>query len=228
MQAYLNNPVLKRAMVKEIKEHQRLDQIIQGTYGAYYGGRWQGCAVGCALHSLNKIQGASDDNAVEANTSLHDRFPAELGIPLELAYHIDHVFENLPAKKAKRWPLQVTTAIKTGADLSSVIPALLQWMILDPADGLMATLKPRNSRERQIVRRFARLVKQDWAGETVTGAEWDEINTALETVGAWARARAWAGAWAGAWAWAGARAWAGAYPRLAQKTLELIRACDEP
>ena len=47
MLSFFGEPCLKAAVVKRVKEHQRLDQIIQGTY--WDGAR--GCAIGCVLHS---------------------------------------------------------------------------------------------------------------------------------------------------------------------------------
>ena len=95
MQAYLGDAELKRKLVAEITAHEQADQIIKGTYGQIYqdgAPTWKGCAIGCALHSLNRLQGQEE----EARTADHQRLEDELGIPVELAYHIDMLFERLP------------------------------------------------------------------------------------------------------------------------------------
>lgn len=228
--SYLGKPRLKARLLREITKHEKADQIIAGTYGRVDGRVWKGCAIGCALRSLNHIQ------KINGDTSRHDRLVAEVGWPLELAYHIDHVFEHLPTKVRKSWPRRVATAIPVGVDLSGVMPALLQWMILDPTNGLIATALTDPQRAAWI--EFARLVALDWTGQTVTSAEWIVLEDRLDDTGAWARARAgagagaWAGAWTWAWAGAGARAGAGAwawagdtnYVMLANQTLRLLRA----
>ena len=214
MQAYLNDPQLKRRLIAEIRKHEKADQIVSGTYGELRDRKWVGCAIGCALHSLNKIEKVADPRL---HTGEHARFPTELGIPIELAYHIDHVFENLPAAERKTWPRLVATAITPGADLSGVIPALLQWMILDKAAGLLSLVAAED--ERATFREFAALVARDWAGDTITDQQWNEIDARLNKIPVWAWARAGAGAWARARAWA----WAPEYSLLSGQTLKLLK-----
>jgi hypothetical protein len=217
MQAYLNDPTLKRRLVAEILKHQKADQIIKGTYGGLYGRDhiWKGCAIGCALHSLNALTDQT------ASTDQHQRFETELGIPVELAYHIDTVFENLPDKLSQTWPRRVAQAIKPGADLSGVMPALLRWMILDVKVGLVSLTT--NPDEQALFAEFADVVRRDWHGPPVSAAEWTAIDQKLNTVPVWARAGA--GAWAWARAWAGAGTWAEekSYVALSQHTLTLLR-----
>ena len=114
MQAYLNDPALKEDFVAEIKKHQEADQIIQGTYGKGSGESWKGCAVGCSIHSLNRLQGKRYD------TSNHKVYETALGIPEWLARLEDGIFEELPVEKAKQWPLCFASAISVGADLEPV------------------------------------------------------------------------------------------------------------
>lgn len=230
MQAYLNNPQLKADLLIELGKHEAADALVKGQYGE---SGWtlpegfKGCAIGCALHSLNALGG-------HGTTGEHSRFPDELGIPIELAYHIDTLFENLPDAESQTWPRRVLEAIQPGADLSGVVPGLLQWMLLDPTDGFVALA--RDDREREILTRFAARVARDWNGETATLEELDAFDRELNSIYVWARAWAWAGvwagagararAWAGAWAgaWARARAGARAYSRLSAETLRLIEA----
>jgi hypothetical protein len=234
MQAYLGDATLKDRFLAEITAHEAADAFVQGFYGRGSNGNFKGCAIGCALHSLNHLTQRPDPVADVAD---HDRFPIELGIPIELAYLVDHVFEQLPLPKAKAWLRQFAAAVPVGADLSSVVPTLRQWMLLDPVVGLIVIAQTED--ERAIVRRFAALVERDWWGNTVSLPEWTAIDAELDTIRAWAwararagaRARVGAGAWA--WAWARARAWAWArvidddYRRLAAKTCELLAAAPQ-
>lgn len=221
LQAYHNDPALKAALLKEIAQHEAADAFIQGLYSevsTINAVQFRGCAVGCSLHSLNRVQGHPEYAANKFSD--HARYPAELGIPIELAYLEDHIFESLPIAAARKWPGQFARAIRPGADLSGVMPALLQWMILDHTYGFIATTKDKGSQA--VYRRFAALVARDWedAG-SVTEEEWGKIDTDLNEIPEWAR---WARAWARAWAWARAGAWAGANQDLATQTLKLLRA----
>ena len=184
MQAYLNDPTLKDRFLAEIAAHEAADAFAQGFYGRGGNGDFKGCAIGCALHSLNHLQGSNTPTLYVGD---HDRFPRELGIPVELAYHVDHVFESLPMPDAKAWLRQFAAAIPVGADLSGVMPTLLQWMLLDPVGGLIVIAQTED--ERAIVRKFAALIERDWRGDIVPAAEWYAIDTELDTIRAWAWAR---------------------------------------
>jgi hypothetical protein len=56
-------------------------------------------------------------------------YETELGIPVMLARLEDWIFEGLPVERAKLWPKQFLTTIKSGSDLSLVgwleVPALV-------------------------------------------------------------------------------------------------------
>src|SRR3990172_7755553 len=102
--AFHGDAVLKQALLVEIAKHEAADAIIKGTYaarGSTLRDGFRGCAVGCALHSLNLLNGAYCPTP--KSVSDHTRFPRELGIPIELAYHIDTVFENLPDAESRTW-----------------------------------------------------------------------------------------------------------------------------
>jgi hypothetical protein len=100
----------KSDLVARLEEHYRLDQIVQGTY--YSGGK--GCAVGCATHDP---------------TGGHHKYPELWGIPPQLAYLEDHIFESLSVEDSKEWPLRFARAIPVGADLSRVWDQWAMWML---------------------------------------------------------------------------------------------------
>ncbi len=99
MIAYLNDPQLKADMLAELDEHRRLDQIVKGTYGEGTNGDWKGCAVGCAIHSLNRKRGT------KYSTSDHTAYEVGFGIPQMLARLEDGIFENLPDPVYLDWPI---------------------------------------------------------------------------------------------------------------------------
>ena len=131
--SYLNDPDLKARLLVEIAVHEQADEIAKGTYGTM-NGSWRGCAIGCSLRSLNRIQGAKDINV---ETGVHARFPKELGWPLWLACLEDNVFENLPMDLAKTWPRRVAAAIPVGAVIADrVLAQILVWVLIDGEFGI--------------------------------------------------------------------------------------------
>lgn len=128
MQAYKNNPKLRAKFLAEMDWHAEQDKIVQATYGdSCKNGDFRGCFVGCAVHSLARIEGK------KLNTSNHQLIEEYLAIPVEIAHLADAVFESLPADKAKKFAVKLPRAIKCGADLSMVIPHFLYWTLTDRA-----------------------------------------------------------------------------------------------
>lgn len=95
--AYLNDPALKAATLTKIEKHRELDQIVQGYYwNEDEDGVFRGCAVGCLL---------------EDPDGGHERYETEFGIPVQLAWLEDGIFEALEPDDAKEWPLRFMQAI---------------------------------------------------------------------------------------------------------------------
>ena len=114
MLSYNNDTKLKKLFVAEVENHRKLDMIVQGTYGEGQGDNWKGCAVGCAVHSLNKI------NGTRHQTYNHKVYEEELGMPEWLARLEDTIFEGLPKKEAMLWPVRFAKAVPVGVDLEPV------------------------------------------------------------------------------------------------------------
>ena len=132
LHAYLNDPQLKADFIAQIADHERQDAIIKGTYGAM-NGRFRGCAIGCALHSLNVLQGKSPTDRVDE----HCRYEKELGLPAWFAYLEDHIFESLPLDLAKTWPRRIAEALPVGAVVGDVVLAkILRWSLADDTFGV--------------------------------------------------------------------------------------------
>ena len=117
MQAFLNDAKVQSKFLLRVQEHAVADEIVQGKY--WEGGK--GCAVGCTIHGSD-----------------HSKYETQLGIPRELAYLQDAIFEALPAAEAKKFPAQFLEAIPLGADLSRVWDKFHVWLLLDEKDGLVA------------------------------------------------------------------------------------------
>ena len=113
---------LKERFVKELELHERQDRILQGTYGEIVEGEWKGCAVACSIRSL-----APDDDQVFYND--HSLYESLLGVPQELAYLEDALFERLPVGDAKGWPKRFGEAIPVGVDLSDVARLFKVWLM---------------------------------------------------------------------------------------------------
>ena len=116
MEAFHNNPLIKEYYFNRLNKHYQADEIVKGIY-------WQngkGCAVGCTIHS-----------------SSHKNYESELGIPENIANLQDRIFEQLPNKLAKEFPLQFLSAIKVGANLSKVSKLFTIWLLTDIEYGVL-------------------------------------------------------------------------------------------
>jgi hypothetical protein len=128
LRAFHNNHQLKVDMVSEIFNHQKQDQIVQGTYGQE-NGKWRGCAVGCSIHSYNLRYGK------DIPTGTHSAYETELGIPASLAHLEDYLFEAMPTEDAVKWPAEFMKAINVGVDLSLVAPKFIAGVLRDVVKG---------------------------------------------------------------------------------------------
>jgi hypothetical protein len=140
----------KRATLKQLRLHRELDQIVQGTY--WQGnGAGKGCAVGCLTHDPN---------------GGHDQFPDRWGIPVQIAYLIDQIFESLTVEEAKDWPVRFMSAVPVGADLSRVWDKFCVWMLRD--------LVPIAGENAAVVEQMAVLFDRAAGGDEPSDTEWTE------------------------------------------------------
>jgi hypothetical protein len=199
--AYHGNPKLKRMFLARVRAHVKADQLIQG-YGYWKDGK--GCAVGCTVH-------------LDLSGTAHQAYPRELGIPEELAYLEDHLFESLDVKRARAWPAQFLSAITPGADLSRVYGRWSAWNLIDPVDGVITLVTDDFPDVQRIVRETgaaceagdrvsaARAAEAAWAAGAAEAAE---AAWAAGAAGAARAAGAAGAAWAAEAAWAAGVAWA--------------------
>ena len=156
------NKKLKALMVAEIKNHQKQDQIIQGTYGQE-NGIWKGCAVGCSIHSLNlKLD-------KDYSTSDHSAYEKELGIPRIIACLEDRIFEGLSVEESKKWPLQFMQAVPVGVDLKLVWPEFAVWLLTDKKHGVIQYAK--TGSQRSAIQKVADLYQRKVDSKPTTRAQ---------------------------------------------------------
>ena len=198
---------IKDKYLKRLKIHYDADQIIKGTY-------WEngkGCAVGCTVHS-----------------GKHDSFETELGITWRLAILEDSLFEKLPNKEAKEFPIQFLNAIPVGVDTNIIFKKFIIWNLTDEKEGLIYHIK--NKDEINLLKRVADTYTRSFA-EEISEREWKAL--ADEARSAYTYAYAYASASASAYASASASAYASASPewqkifderilRMRDKLLELL------
>lgn len=175
--AWHGEQVLKEEIVSDLRDDLEQERFNQGGYLESHEGdrEFVGCHIGCLMMAktrykmrrnkpgepllrLNTIATVLADEAA----SWHENLPAELGIPTAVGHFWDKMFESLPAELAPRFAVESLECIEAGADLSTVLPELIVWMITDPHDGfLRTTIYPLSDREHEI-RAHAEQVAQVW------------------------------------------------------------------
>jgi hypothetical protein len=183
MKSFHSEPCLKAAVIDRLKEHQRLDQIIQRIY--WDGTR--GCAIGCVLHSGD-----------------HLAYETQLGLPVFLAYMDEYIFERLPIQEAKSWPLRFIEAVPVGVDLDLVFPRFMHWLLSAP-DGMRkhangATLPIIDTLVTLYARRIEGIPFDVHAAWSAADAAWSAARSAADAAdAAWGAADAARGAADVAW-----------------------------
>ena len=148
MEAFHNDPSIKEEYITRLNEHYQADQIIKGQYWA----NGKGCAVGCTIHSGD-----------------HNKYELELGIPEDIAHLQDSIFEGLPNKLAKQFPLEFLSSINVGADLKNVSKLFMIWMLTDEKYGVMQYVE-----DKKIVQEVADAISKDMISP-VPFKEWEEL-----------------------------------------------------
>jgi hypothetical protein len=157
MLAYSHPIVTRDAFLTELQRHADADQIVKGQY--WEGGR--GCAVGC---SLNSISWLLVDGSVPRDD--HEMLAKILGVPPQLTYFEDTIFEGLPVDLALQWPMRFASAIQQDANLSNVWPQFTVWMLREIA---LPAARGRPACEAAI-ERVARGYETRWQSDTAAAA----------------------------------------------------------
>ncbi len=156
--AFHNNMQIRQFHVERVLAHQLANEIMQGT-------SWRedaAGAVGCTLES-----------------NQHSRYEEELGIPRQLAYLEDRIFEGLPNKEAKGFPFAFLTSIPVGADLSLVLARFMVWLLIDPEKGVLRFV----GKQGQAITAVASLYQRVIEGEAVSTQDWLSALTTASTRG---------------------------------------------
>ena len=112
MLAFTNTTMTKPELLTELRWHQEQDNFLKGTYQK--GDTEKGCAVGCAIMSLNKKKG------LDLHPGDHGAYERHFGVPQWLARVEDDIFEGVSLERSKTWPVEFIEAINPGADLERV------------------------------------------------------------------------------------------------------------
>src|SRR5277367_2115598 len=147
LKAFHGKQEIKDLYVARVQAHYLADEIVKGTY-------WEngkGCGVGCTVHSSN-----------------HMAYEEELGIPIQLAYLEDGIFESLPNGHARDFPLRFISAPRVGADLSFVVNHFLIWLLTDSVHGVIRFA--RNESERRAILNVSNLHRQVIEGNPPSAA----------------------------------------------------------
>ncbi|SEM65659.1 hypothetical protein SAMN05192574_101357 [Mucilaginibacter gossypiicola] len=154
---------IKDAKIADIKRHQVLDNLRQGSY-------WEnqkGCAVTCTMFS------PEDFEKQTVNTSdIHGRYETQLGIPRILARLEDRFFEGMTVENSKEWPLRFIEAVPVGVNLENVWRRFMAWMLADNAEGVIKFAK--NDKQRKAIQDVADAFTRSIT-ETVTYDEWAQV-----------------------------------------------------
>jgi hypothetical protein len=116
---YKNDPELKEYMIAEAIAHREADEFVKGTYGIEDGSTWKGCAVGCAIQSLNKRLNT------DSETNNHSFLDEQSLYPEWLARLQDTFFEGLSGEESLTWPERFSRAIPVGIPFEALEP--VKW-----------------------------------------------------------------------------------------------------
>jgi hypothetical protein len=144
----------KRKFTARARKHQLADEIIKGKY--WEGGK--GCAVGCLVHGES-----------------HAQLAEELGMPIQMAYLIDRLFEGMPLDKAKAFPLRFVKSLPVGKDLGPVMDRFLLALLSDPENGVMLSV---SESVRPAIQTVIDLYTRQVAGDYPSREEWRAADSA--------------------------------------------------
>ena len=209
MKTFHGEQSVKDKYIERVKAHAKADHIAQGVYYETGGEKPKMCSVGCTIHGND-----------------HKKYETELGIPEEIAYLEDTIFERLSNEEAKDFPLRFLEAIPVGVDLSHVIPELVIWQFEDKEHGLKNIKEVQEDKELcGFCEEVVALYKRELQADTPSQKEYQELYERIDRARSWARSGA--RAWARAWAWAGTGAWAGTWAWIGVRTEQHTALADK-
>lgn len=175
-----------------MRAHAEADDLIRGTYGDFDSGRFRGCAVGCNIEVVTAALG------VEIERGDHEALGDAIGVPSELLYLQDSLFEGLQGDASSQFAVAFANALRDGQDLSRVSDLFLAETLRDDVLPLVTDDHPN---VRAVVVRVANGCADGWQNDDRDAAAAATSATARAAAGAAATsaiARAAAGAAAAA------------------------------
>jgi len=155
MKAFTNTPITKERFIYHLKEHQKMDAFVNGTYGENSGKEFKGCAVGCSINSINL------ELNKELSVSAHVLYEEYLGVPEWLARLEDTIFEGVPEERQKTFPIEFGQAINEGSDLDKVKPLFLVYVLESCLENVQ---NPEFKEQKEAVEQCIELWKRDDIG----------------------------------------------------------------
>ena len=153
LKSFHGDQKIKDKYLRRVLGHRKADEIRQG-YGYWLEGK--GCAVGCTLHSSD-----------------HEAYEDELGIPRQIAYLQDAIFERLPNEDAVLFPEQFLEAIPIGVNLYPAYWKFMLWFLVDGTEGLITVTE--NEQVKTVINQIADLYKKALAGGDVSEDEFYKV-----------------------------------------------------
>jgi hypothetical protein len=114
---------IKEFYLQRLEQHYKADEITQGIGWS----EGKGCAIGCLFNNYE-----------------YDLFPKLLGLPVDLAYLVDNIFEFLENKEAKLFPLEFIRAVKVRADLYRIGDKFKLYLLQDETNGIITKIHKDN------------------------------------------------------------------------------------
>jgi hypothetical protein len=146
--AFHNKQSLKQETVSRMKEHIKLDQLVQGT--GYNKSSGKGCAVGCAIDCYD-----------------HQTFADKLGVDLWIPYFYDMIHEGLSSSKFEKFVINFLNSIPVGMskEQSDLIKLKLFYFML-------TKIIPYKFQKYKEIADIIDLFKQSIEGVNVTREQW--------------------------------------------------------
>ena len=245
---YKNDAAFKAMFVAETIKHRKVDKLIKGTYGQGENGTFKGCAVGCAIETINNQLGKSYDN------SAHSVLEEESLYPEWLAHLQDTIFEGLEESLSQTWPERFSKAIPVGVEFTDLDKVKYQFCIYLLKENIktVKSLDISDSLRTQVIDSIRQVVKLhenalstgEWDGSAAESAAWSATGYAgyagsaarsaarsavCSTARSAAESAAWSAAESAGYAGSAARSafWSAAesaaYKRYSNKLLTLLK-----
>jgi len=122
-------PELREKMILIADEHARKDAYSRGRYQPFDGK--PGCSIGCAIMTAMELGVLPRKTNYDDHTAVSQMY----GLPPQIPYIIDRLFECLPRELSQQWTPRWMRACRDGADYSLVWARFALWLLRDLPRG---------------------------------------------------------------------------------------------